>query len=102
MRSFTRFVVTVMATVGMVIVVANGARAEEVKAPIAAGGKTAPVYAVQRSLPGARVESILADPRSVVTGTKLGTGWLLHYGTEHDNCARADATSGLHMMCVTW
>lgn len=100
MRSLIRFVVTVMATVGMVIVIANGALAGEVKLPKVAGGKTSPVYAVERFLPGARVESILADPRSVVTGTKQGTGWLLHYGTEHDNCARADATSGLRMMCV--
>ncbi|MFI5398908.1 MAG: hypothetical protein ACHQ9S_25540 [Candidatus Binatia bacterium] len=102
MRSLIRFVVTVMATVGMGIVIANGAHAGEVNLPKAAGGKTPRVYAVERSLPGARVESILADPRSVVTGTKQGTGWLLHYGTKRDNCARADVTSGLRMMCVAW
>lgn len=102
MRSLIRFVVTVTAAVAMGIVVANGARAGEVKLPKGAESKSPVVYAVERPVPGARVESILSDPRSVVTGTKQGSGWLLHYGTKHDNCALADATSGLRMMCVAW
>ncbi len=102
MRSLVRFVVTIMATVGMGIVIANGARAAEVKRPKAAESKSPVVYATERPLPGARVESILADPGSVVTGTKQGSAWLLHYGTKRDNCARADATSGLRMMCLAW
>ncbi len=102
MRSLIRFVVTVMATVGMGIVIADGARAGEVNLPKAAEGKSPMVYAVERSLSGARFESILVDPRSAVTGMKRETGWLLHYGTKRDNCARADATLGLHMLCVAW
>ena len=103
MRGFMRFAVTVVAAVGMVIVVLGAARAEDVGAPLAAWGKAAvPVYAAEQPLPGARVESVLTDPRGAVTGKKPGTGWLLHYGTERDNCARADATSGLRMTCVAW
>ena len=102
MRSLIRLVVTVVATVGIGIVIANGARAGEVKLPEAAESKSPVVYAVERPLPGAWVESILADPGSVVTGTKQGSAWLLHYGTKRDNCARADVTSGLRMMCMTW
>ena len=102
MRTLIRFVVTAIVTVGMGIVVANEARARDVKLPKAAESKSSMVYAVERPLPGARVESILTDPRSVVTDTKQGTGWLLHYGTNQDNCARAEATSGLRMMCMAW
>ena len=99
MRSFMRFIVTLVAAVGMVLVVVTAARAGDVKPPKVAMGKAPPVHAVEQPLPGARVESILAKPRSAVTGTK-GTGWLLHYGTKWDTCGRADVTSGLRMMCV--
>lgn len=44
----------------------------------------------------------LTSPRSLVTGRNRGTGWLLHYGTKRDNCARPDATSGLRVMCLDW
>jgi len=104
MRSFMRSAVAVLAAVGMLIVFANGARAEEATMRTAAGGETASAFValVGRPLPGARVESVLTSPRDAVAGTKRGSGWLLHYGTERDNCARADATSGLRMMCVAW
>jgi hypothetical protein len=102
MRRFGRFVVTVLAAVGVAIVVVNAARAEKVNAFIVGTGETAPAYEAVRPLPGARVESVLTDPRGAVVRAKRGTGWLLHYGTAGDNCARADATSGLRMMCVAW
>lgn len=104
MRSFMRLVVAVLAAAVAVIVTVNAARAENVNAPRTAAGKTAPAYVAPfgRSLPRARVESILMHPRGAVAGTKRGTGWLLHYGTDQDNCGRADATSGLRVMCVTW
>lgn len=104
MRSFMRSVVAVLAAVGVVIVVINAARADEANRPIAAGRETASAYVARagRPLPGARVESLLTDPRGAVARTKPGSGWLLHYGTERDRCARADAISGLRMMCVAW
>ena len=104
MRNFVRFVVAALAAVGVVIAAVNAARAEEVNAPIAAGGETAPAYVALagQPLPGARVESVLTGSRGAVAGTKRGSGWLLHYGTERDSCARADATSGLRMTCVAW
>ncbi len=102
MRSLIRFVVTVTATVGIGILVASGVRAGEVKLPKAAESKRPVVYSVERPVPGARVEGVLIDPRRAVTGTKQGTGWLLHYGTQRDNCARPDVTSGLRMLCVAW
>jgi hypothetical protein len=98
MTSFMRFVVTCVAAVGMVIVVVDAARAKEVKAPIAASS----VYTVERPLPGPHVESVLTDPLGAVTGAKPETGWLLHFGRERDNCARANATSGLRTICVAW
>jgi hypothetical protein len=104
MRNFMRSVVAVLAAVGVLIVIVNAARAEEVKAPIAAAGKTEPAYVAPLggALPGAHVESVLTDLRGAVAGTRRGTGWLLHYGTEDDTCARADATSGSRVMCVAW
>jgi hypothetical protein len=103
MRTLRAFLVAVLVTAGMVIVVAGAAPAEEVNANMAAWGESAPAYGlVGRSLPGARVESVLTDPSGAVAGQKHGTGWLLHYGTGSDSCARADATSGLRMMCVAW
>lgn len=105
MRSFNmRLVVAVLAAVLVVIVGVDAARAEKVNAPIAVADKTAPAYVAPFGgpLPAAHVESVLMDPRGSLAGTKQGTGWLLHYGTEHDSCARADATSGLRAMCVTW
>ena len=103
MQSLRRFVVTVPAALAVALVVANGALAEEVNAPKAAQGETASAYgAVEQAPPGARFESVLADLPAAVSGTKRGTGWLLHYGTERDNCSRPDATSGSRMMCVGW
>jgi len=104
-----RLAVTVLATAVVVIVAVNGARAERVNGPGAAAAKTPradktarDVAPLRRKLPDARVESVLMDPRGAVAGTKQGIGWLLHYGTERDTCARADATSGLRVMCVIW
>ncbi len=102
MARFKKFVVMALAAIEMVLVVVAAARAEDLKAPKAAGGKTQRVYAVERTLPGARVESALTSPRSLVIGRKRGTGWLLHYSTKRDNCARPDATSGLRVMCLGW
>jgi hypothetical protein len=103
MQSFMRLLVTALAAVGMVMGVVNAAHAEGLNPRIVAWSKAAPVYAVgELPLPGASFESVLSDPRGAMAGTKAGTGWLLHYGTERDNCARADATSGLRMMCVGW
>lgn len=104
MRRFMRFMVTVLAAVGIVMVVANSARADEVNAPANARGKAAVAYGVAaQPLSGARVESVLTEnPHGTVAGTKRGTGWLLHYGTERDPCTRPDATSRLRMMCVGW
>lgn len=104
MRSFKRSVIALLAAVGLLIVVVNAARAEEAKMPKTAGGETASDYVarVGRPLPGARVESVLTDPRRAMARAKREPGWLLHYGTDRDNCARADATSGLRMMCVAW
>ena len=102
MPRFKKFVVTAVAAVAMAVVVVTAARAEDLKPPKAAGRKTRPVYAVEQPLPGAQVESVITDPRRAMTDTKRGTGWLLHYGTSRDNCARADVTSGLRMMCVAW
>ncbi len=82
--------------------VRNPARAEKVNTPVAATGKTPAVHVAPAGQPvrGAHVESVLTDPRGAVTGQKRG--WLLHYGTEHDSCARPDATSGARVMCVSW
>jgi hypothetical protein len=103
MPRFKKFVVTAVAAVGMALVVVSAARAEDLKPPKAAGPKIPLVYAVEQPpAVGARVESVMMDPRRATTGTKEGTGWLLHYGTRRDNCARADATFGLRMMCVAW
>jgi hypothetical protein len=103
MRNFMRLVVTALAAIGIVLLVANAAGAEELNARKAAWSKTAPVYGVgAQPPPGAHVESVLSDPRGAMAGTKGGTGWLLHYGTERDSCARAGATSGLRVMCVAW
>ena len=104
MRNVMRSVVAVLAAVGVASVIVNAARAEEVKAPIAAAGKAEAAYVVPlgQPLPVARVESALTDLRGAVAGTKRETGWLLHFGTEHDTCAGADATSGLRVMCVAW
>ena len=101
MQRFMRLVVTVLAAVGIVMVVVTAARAEEVNARTIAWSKRAPTYNVGAlPQPEARVESVLSDPRGALAGTKGGTGWLLHYGTERDSCARAGATSGLRMICV--
>jgi len=103
MRRLIRFVVTVLAAVGIVLVAANTVHAQEVNAPTAARGTAAVAYdVVGQPLLGARVESVLTDPHGAVAGTKRGTGWLLHYGTERDTCTRPDATSRLRMMCVGW
>jgi len=99
-RNLKRFAVTVLAAVGAAVVVAQVGRAEEIRAPMAAVGETKPVYSAVGRLPGRRLESVLTSP---VAGTRPGTGWLLHSGTEQsDTCERTDATSGLRMMCVSW
>ena len=102
MATFKQFVFTAMAAIAMVLVVVTAVRAEDLKPAKAAAGKTRRVYAVEQALPGARVDSALTSPRSLMTGKTRGTGWILHYGTKRDNCARPDATSGLRMVCVGW
>jgi hypothetical protein len=102
MPGFKKFVVTVAATVGMALILVTAARADGFKPPKAVRGKTPPVYTVEQALPGAQVESVILDARHARTGRKRGTGWLLHYGTRRDYCARADVTSALRMMCVAW
>ena len=95
-----RFALTVLAAVGVAVAVAQAGRAEEMRVPMAAVGETQPVYSGVGRLPGRRLESVLTSPFS---GTRRGTGWLLHSGTEQrDTCERTDATTGLRMMCVAW
>ena len=98
-QNFVRFAVTVLAALGAAVVVAEPGRAEEIGAPMAAVAKTQPVYSAVGRLPGRELESVLTRP---VAGTRQGTGWLLHSGTERDTCERTDAVSGLRMMCVAW
>jgi hypothetical protein len=99
-RTFVQFAVTALAAIGVAVAVAQAGRAEEVRAPMAAVGETQPVYSAVGRLHGRRLESALTSP---VAGTRRGTGWLLHSGTEpHDTCERTDAISGLRMMCVAW
>lgn len=99
-RNFMRFAVTVLAAVGVAVAVAQAGRAEEIRGPMAAVGEIKPVYSAVGRLPGRRLESVLMSP---VAGTRGGTGWLLHSGTEQgDTCERTEATSGLRMMCVAW
>ena len=102
MPGFEKFAVTAVAAVGIALVVVTAAHAQTSSRRKLSEGKRPRVYSVERSLPGARVESVMTDPRRAMTDTKRGTGWLLHYGTKRDNCARADVTSGLRMMCVAW
>jgi len=99
-RNFMRFAITVLAVVGVAVVIAQAGRAEEIRAPMSAVGETQPVYSSVGRLRGRRLESVLTSP---VAGTRRGTGWLLHSGTEQrDTCERTDATSGLRVMCVAW
>ncbi len=99
-----RSVVAVLAAVALLTLVVNAAGADDVNMPASARQKTtsAHVALVERPPSGAHVESVLTGPRGAVPRTKRGSGWLLHYGTERDNCARADATAGLRIMCVAW
>lgn len=99
-QTVIRFVVTVLAVLGVAIVVAQAGRAEEVRAPVAPVGQTQPVFSAVGRLYGRRLDSALT---SAAPGTTRGTGWLLHSGTgQRDACERTDATSGLRMMCVAW
>ena len=99
-RNFMRFAVTILAAVGVAVMVAQAGHAQEIRAPMAAVGETEAVFNAVGRLPGRRLESVLTSP---VKSTRPGTGWLLHSGTEQsDPCERTDATSGLRMMCVAW
>jgi hypothetical protein len=99
-RHFMRFAVTVLAAVGVAVVVAEAGRAAEIGPPMAAVSEAQPVYSAVGRLPGRRFESVLTSP---VAATRPGAGWLLHSSTEQrDTCERTDATSGLRMMCVAW
>ncbi len=104
MKTFTRSVLAVVAAVGLVTILAPPARAEETNKPIVTPGESGSAYVAQarQPPPGARVESVLTDPSGAVAGTTQGSGWVLHYGTERDQCMREDATPGLRMMCVAW
>ena len=94
MTRFVRSLVVALAIVGAATAVA---RADELKLPTppAKGG---PEYGTVEARPGRHVESVLTQPRSALT--KQGTGWLLHFGSAHDNCSRVDETPGLRLMCV--
>jgi hypothetical protein len=104
MRRVIRLMVTVLVAMVAVVAVHNAACAEKVNAPIADTGKTAAVHVapVGQALPAAHMESVLTDPRGAMTVRKRGTGWLLHYGTAHDSCARPDAIAGGRVLCVSW
>lgn len=100
MREFRRLVLPVLAAVAICTGTAVGAEQRNVaKAP---AGERSPAYLrVERSLPGARLHSVLRNPRAALNN-KPGTGWVLHYGTAGDGCSRADATSGLRITCISW
>jgi hypothetical protein len=105
MRRLIRLVVIVLAAILVTAAVSKTARAEMVNAPKAATGKAAAVEVApvwHAPLPAPHAESVLADPRGALTGRKRGTGWLLHYGTEHDSCARPDTIEGWRVLCVSW
>ncbi len=103
MQSLNRVAITLMAAVAMILIAATQASAADVKPSKVPRGNTSPVYAVEQPVSAARVESVVTDPRgAVTTTTKRGPGWLLHYGTKRDGCARPDATSVLRVMCVGW
>ncbi len=99
-----RSVVTVLGAVALLTLVVSAARADEANMSASVRRKTTSAHVALVGHPpsGARVESVLTGPRGAMARTKRGSGWLLHYGTERDNCARADATSGLRIMCVAW
>jgi hypothetical protein len=104
MERLLRCVVVVLAAMVVVAAARNAAHADKVNVPIPATGKAAAVHVapVGLPLPAAHMESVLTDPRGATTERKRNTGWLLHYGTEHDSCARPDVTSGGRVMCVSW
>ena len=101
MRRLTRFAVTVLVAVCAVVAVTPAAGADERKAPVTVAAETQPAYSAAVWPPGRRVHSVLTNPRGPGARTK-GTGWLLHSGTQHDTCERADATSGMRMVCLAW
>jgi hypothetical protein len=104
MERVIRSVVAVLAAMVVLAAESNAAPADTFNVPTAAADKTVAVQAAPVGPPrrAAHMESVLTDPRSAVTGQQRGTGWLLHYGTAHDSCARPDATAGLRVMCVSW
>jgi hypothetical protein len=82
---------------------APAVRADDAHAARATLGEAQPVYGVAGRLTGRRVESVLTGRRGPTAAAQPGTGWLLHAGTQQrGTCDRADATSGLRMMCVGW
>jgi hypothetical protein len=101
MRRMTRFAAKVLVAVCATGAVALAADAHEGKAPVTVAAEAQPVYSAAVRPPGRRVDSVLTNPRGALAGTK-GTGWLLHSGTRHDTCERADATFGLRMVCLAW
>lgn len=103
MERLIRFVGAALAAM-VVAASSNGAGAGQFDTGAAATGKNAAVHTapVAPSLPAAHFESILTDPRGALIGRKRETGWLLHYGTAHDSCARPDVTTGGRLMCVSW
>ncbi len=105
MGRFKHLMVAVLAVVGLVIVVENVAWAQKVSVAVAAQEKSAArsTRPVGRSHSRAHVDSVLTSPRAAIVNPEQGRGWLLHYGTEHDGCARTDATiATMRAMCVSW
>lgn len=101
MRRFMRFMLTVLVAVGVAVAAARTVSGEEFKAPVAAGSEDAAVYSTAVRLPGRRVDSVLTNPQGALRA-RPGSGWLLHSGTPDDTCVRADATSGLRVVCLAW
>jgi hypothetical protein len=102
MSRWMRLAVTLLAGVGLMVIVAPTAGAREIRVPMAVGAENQPVYGAVVRLPGRHVDSVLTDLRGALTGTK-GTGWLLHVGTQRrDTCEGADTATGLRMVCLAW
>ncbi len=103
MEKLIRWLVTILAAIAVMLAVRITAGAEQVKGSMPVSAKSGAVHAAPaRRLPAVHMESILTDLRGAMTTRKRGEGWLLHYGTENDTCARPDATSGARVMCVSW
>ena len=101
MRRLILFAATISVVVCAQLAVAVAAGDDAGKAPVTVAARIQPAYSAAVRPPGRRLESVLTNPRGAVADT-TGSRWLLHSGTEHDTCERADVTSGLRMVCLAW